>query len=219
MAQSSILVESSFNSKAELGVKIAILLVPSLLWRMHSALYYEKKVVCLVKLVVIMIINDSNSKRGVSRGRRWMFCLCAIERHLQVVQWEEVWVRVGYYASVLTSQGQSTPASLWHLWLPAPSGENALQFWAHTPPSHLKNNKEDTNVSLFRLHHIRWELSIKVYTFRSLNAHIYTFFCRWKGAYFYYKPQWENSNILSSGCVMAESNWHSLSGIHCQCLI
>lgn len=146
MVQSSILVESSFNSKAELGIKIAILLVPSLLWRMHSALYYEKKVVWLVKLVVIMIINDSNSKRGVSKERRWMFCLCAVERHLQVVQWEDVWVRVGDYASVLTSQGQSTPASLWHLLLPAPSGENVLQFWAHTPPSHLKNKKEDTQM-------------------------------------------------------------------------
>lgn len=85
MAQSSILLESSFNSKAELGVKIAILLVLSLLWRMHSALYSEKNVVWLVKLVVIMIINDCNSIWGVSRGRWWMFCLCAIERHLQVV--------------------------------------------------------------------------------------------------------------------------------------
>lgn len=96
-AQSSIIVESSFNSRAELGVKIAILLVPSHLWRMHSALYSEKKVVWLVKLVVIMIINDSNSKRGVSRERRCMFCLCVIERHLQVAQCREaVWVGVGW---------------------------------------------------------------------------------------------------------------------------
>lgn len=146
MAQSSILVESSFNSRAELGIKIAILLVPSHLWRMHSTLYSEKKVVWLVKLVVIMIINDSNSKRGVSRGRRCVFCLCVMERHLQVAQCREaVWVGVGwlcqhtYFPRAKHSSLTVTPLAASTVW-----GKCASILGSYSPITPENAKKENT---------------------------------------------------------------------------
>lgn len=86
-------------------------------------------------------------------------------------------------------------------------GKCASILGSYSPITPKKQKRRHTNVNLFRLHHIRWELSIKVY-FRSLNAHIYkthykkcAFFCQWKSEYFCCKPQWENSNIPSSGCI------------------
>ncbi len=116
---------------------------------MHSAPYSEKKVIWLVKLVVIMIINDSNSKRGVSRERRCMFWFCVIERHLQVAQCREaVWVGVGwlcqhtYFPRAKHSSLTVMPLAASTVW-----GKCASILGSYSPIT-PKKNKTCTKVSI-----------------------------------------------------------------------
>lgn len=124
-----------------------------------------------------------------------------------------------YFPRAKHSSLTVTPLAASTVW-----GKCASILGSYSPITPKKQKRRHTYVNLFRLHHIWWELSIQVY----VSMHIFIrhttksvhFYADGKLHTFVINPNGKTLTFQVQGVsVMMETNWHSLSGIHCQCLI